>query len=355
LAGGSRDYTVGFAGRTYSSPCASHGTYLFLTDDDGTFLVEPMSAPEAVPGPPATVSEDIVARYSAARTRLSDNRLNVPMVAPATLPSNQWSLNKAGSTLFVPVTDITEEYINLLLMMLDPDNGLYIYDDMNANAEPLARFVGPGRLDRGRALPLSAFEADVVQCTASTEQALMLQNVFLTTQAIGLGGWLLSPSDPYAVFGGTPDSPGLGFRFEPVRAPNSIPDFEVRRSVPVGLDDHIEPLCPPYVHDFDQAVHTVQQHKWRPDGAYRTQAPPALRDQLLRQPGVSTPQWTIDAAVTLCRYVYATYGRFPAKVAPVQMSTWFQAHHLDAEYYQQHYPDHHLPTEIVEHLGRWHR
>ena len=39
----------------------------------------------------------------------------------------------------------------------------------------------------------------------------------------------------------------------------------------------------------------------------------------------------IAAAKTLCRYIWNTYGRFPATIDPFLMTVWYQAAHLDVE------------------------
>ena len=63
------------------------------------------------------------------RVKLFDGRLDVPRNTGAIMSFNLWNANMPGSTLFMPVTDITEEMINAV--MLQADLGQYVVDDRN--------------------------------------------------------------------------------------------------------------------------------------------------------------------------------------------------------------------------------
>lgn len=358
LLGGNHDYTLQFSGRTHPSPCASYGTHLFLSNDRGVFLSKPVETPppQTSPESPAEMWDGVVERYRSSLHRISDTRLEIPMAPPVTNVSNQWALNKPGTTLFMPVTDVTREYINLLFLMLDAPNCKYIYDDLNGNAEPLAKYVGPGMLDKSRAVPLSRFESDVLQCTAAAEQTLMLQNIFLAVQCIGLGGWILSTSDPFVVFGGSRDTKGLGFRFFTPEhdGPLPPPDFVGRRAIPVGLEGHIEPACPPWYPNMTAAVRAIIDQKWSSDGSYQRGAKTLREDLVCTARVPQTSDWCQSAVVDLCEYIFKTYGCFPARMAPVQMSAWFQAHHLETGYYDAYYQPGSYHEAIRNHMDVWH-
>ncbi|MFK0160786.1 hypothetical protein ACIQVK_53240 [Streptomyces sp. NPDC090493] len=314
LLGGTLDHTMAFHGRTYPSACAVHGTTLLLTNDEGVFVAGPVPLTDQPP-------QDAADAYLRCRTRIADGRLDIPMDPPATARSNAWSVNKPGTTLLMPVTDVTHQYINMLMMMLDAPNRTYVYDDLNGGAEPLAKYAG--RLDRARGLPLSAFELKLAQSTAATEQALMLGNAFLATQALGLGGWLFAPSDPVAVLA------TLGF--DP------------------GLAPHVTPCRPPYRPTMADAVRRVVAEKHHNYAAADT---PLRRNLVTGATPVS--DWCVDAVVDLCTYVWETYGRFPARIPPVQMVSWFQTHHLDTAYYDRYYRPGTYHDDIRTHHSRWH-
>src|SRR2546425_4431164 len=99
-----------------------------------------------------------------------------------------------------------------------------------------------------------------------TEQAIMLQNMYLALQAMGLGGWIFTSSVSAFIF------PMMGFRFHipskfgPIKTLNQEAG---PRPVPVGLDDHFQAFFPPYYPDMDAAVHAIFDAKWGGGGGYK--------------------------------------------------------------------------------------
>src|ERR1700745_4361301 len=81
--------------------------------------------------------QKIIEAFRANTVKISEGRLAVPMLPGVILPFNWWNANQPGSTLFLPVSDTTWEYINLLMLWMDEPNSFYLYDDLNGNAEPL--------------------------------------------------------------------------------------------------------------------------------------------------------------------------------------------------------------------------
>src|SRR2546425_6019349 len=99
-----------------------------------------------------------------------------------------------------------------------------------------------------------------------TEQAIMLQNMSLALQAMGVGGWIFTWSVSSFIF------PMMGFRFHipsrfgPIKTLNQEAG---PRPVPVGLDDHFQAFCPPYYPDMDAAVQAIFDAKWGGSGHYK--------------------------------------------------------------------------------------
>ena len=56
----------------------------------------------------------------------------------------------------------------------------------------------------------------------------------------------------------------------------------------------------------------------------------------------------------MCRYIWDTYGRFPATIDPFLMTVWYQAAHLDVDFYDRHYPPEALPPHVRSHMHDWH-
>jgi hypothetical protein len=131
-----------FAGRVYASACGLHGTELFYTNDTGVYMVQQRQVQ------PSRMQE-----YTHADDRqrlaqgmqehlvtLQPQRLEIPRRSPALLAFNQWNVNIPGSTLFMPITDVTLGYINMLMLLFEAPHRLYIYDDLNNLTLPMLNF-----------------------------------------------------------------------------------------------------------------------------------------------------------------------------------------------------------------------
>lgn len=349
-----------FTGRTYGSPCGSHGTEMFFTNDEGAYYVQMR---DKLPEKTAEFEteedwEKIITAFRANTVKILDGRLNIPMVTPITLPFNQWDVNQPGTTLFTPITDVTWEYINIMMLLMDEPNRCYVYDDVNGNAEPLKKFADAGLLDRTRAYRLSGLESMASGATTYVEQSFMAQNMYLVAQAMGLGGWAFGGSAGPVVMGGTPLTPGLGFRFyQPEKlGPPGAPDWAgtVPSSVPVGLDGLFEAYCPPYYRTMSDAVQAIYDAKWGRAGIYKGGPSPIANRQSLDLQVPKTTDWCLEATKVLCEYIWDTYGRFPATVDPMQMTLWFQAHHLETGFYDQYYNKGAYHQNIADHMTTWH-
>lgn len=235
---------IQFAGRMYPSPCSSHGTELFFTNDTGTYFVNargrrPTRMQEyAVPED----REAVLDFYRKAVVRISERRLHLPAVAQ--LPWNRWHVNAPGTTMFIPVSDVTWQYINGLMVTLE-GRGAYLYDDLNGNAEPLRPFAEAGRLRRDRALALSHFERRIALQVVGIEQSAMLHNMALTAEAIALGSFVFPALEHPVIFRPPGETGGLGFRHVPSRARPGRPDWlPAPRAAPVGLDGTFQAYWP---------------------------------------------------------------------------------------------------------------
>jgi hypothetical protein len=345
-----------FAGRAYSSACAAHGTHVFVTNDRETYYVDLDAVAKAGDLGTKSPTELLLAQWTIAKRVVQEGRLDIPKITPLVSPLNQWNMNVEGTTLVMPVTDVTVEYINLVITFLDQPRGVYLYDDV-AGKEPLREFVGEGRLDRAKPFALSDFERAAAIYTQGSEQALMAQNIFLTLQAVGLGGWLLGAANGRMVMGATDLTPGLGFRC--VDVPGTVlPDdagsvTAQPARVPVGLDGMVEALVPPYVGNMREAVERLNARKWGKEGIFRNDKNPYGKRP--DETGVpETPDWVIEAASTWVQHIYDTHGRFPATMDPLQMGIFVQAHHLDVEYYDRNFGPGAYPATVAHHQHLWH-
>ncbi|HML12347.1 MAG TPA: hypothetical protein VK456_03520, partial [Xanthobacteraceae bacterium] len=57
----------------------------------------------------------------------------------------------------------------------------------------------------------------------------------------------------------------------------------------------------------------------------------------------------------VCNYIHETYGRFPGSLDAMHLMWFFQAHHLDTDFYDRFFrPGAYGPTHAA-HLATWHR
>jgi hypothetical protein len=276
--------------------------------------------------------------------------------------------NAPGTTCFLPLVDVTRQYINALLILLsEPIAPLFVDDwrpfkpsgvvEWAAWAASKMGLVEPipyqpiGGLRRARGgwvdpklpAPLSLLGTG----RSDFEASFLLQNLMLTAEALRLGGWVHgAPMFPY-IWQRDPAAGvlGLGFRehgtgsvsrwrrWPPV--PASLPNY-------VGIDGVLEGLCPPYVRDMDEAVDRVLEEKFGAGGVYvdaelfgQVYRDRATADAYLRaacHPSANAIEYTKE----ICRYLVETYGRFPAHADAFHMpGIWVQFSHLEIEYYER--------------------
>ena len=335
--------------RTWPSSCSSHGTELFFTNDDGLHMLRMFDlVPE--PGEIATLSgldhDAQVARmldqYRRARVRLSEGRAPLPTTLPGLFDFNQWNANQPGTTLFIPVTNTTLEYINLLFIYLSRSYGFSLVDETRGRRSAgLDDALASGHLDPARQMGIVELEQRVLSMLV-VEQAFICQNVNLALQALGLGGWTFTGYLARFVMGGG-DVPGLGFRF--VEAADGS-------TCPVGRDGVFEAFTPPYHADMHDAVDAFMAVKW---SAFEDDVPkPYLAPDAVVGAVPRPHPETVELVKRYCQYVHDTFGRFPAYIDPMYQRLTVQAQHADPDFYARFYPPGALTEQHLEHFARWH-
>lgn len=353
------DKLASFTGRPYPSPLAIHGTELFWTNDDGVYVL-----PQRDVKPAAYVQnqspEEQHALYRSA-IRLQQGRLEIPRRRPNLFKFNEWIVNREGTTLFIPVSDVTRQCISAMLLYFDRPHGYYVVDK-RLGKDPLKRFVRSGLLNPTHPVDLADFERWQMVDMNGVEQGLMVQNLMLATQALGLGGHPFSGGkgrvtmggeSQWRAIGGEGPCGSLGFTFH--RVPDDAP-VGAGEEVPVGLPGIFEGCCPPFHADMDAAVDYVVSLRFGPSGIFsapeRQLVPWTSADIARAVPPPS--EEAIECTKTLCRYIWDTYGRFPATIDPFLMTVWYQSCHLDVEFYDRYYPKEALPRHVRTHMRRWH-
>ena len=356
-------------GRAASSPDNAQATHFLLLNDSGTyFLKQPENIDPYYFCQAELTPEKLIEYTEKCKVKLLDNRLDFPRQYPSYFGRNRYVSNLPGSTILMPIVDMTKQYINGLMYLLSQDDGFRptFIDDWNFYRKAgVKKWVRNGFLNKDLP-PIPLGYAGTFRI--HVEADLLLQNIMLAIQSMGLGGWVhaafigpLLLGDPeYTKYGS-----GLKFRYEKPKKTirNSVLRFftplPTWRPNPVGLDGVIECFCPPYYKNMSEAVDALLETKYGQGGIYQA---PKYFDKIFK-PGLATryieevPHYSeevIACAKDICNYIYETYGRFPGHVdAMFVPGVWVQAHHLDLEYYDKFYVGCYSETQ-ANHQHDWH-
>jgi hypothetical protein len=293
------------------------------------------------------VADRILAVCREHTVRLSDQRLNLPAAPGHLMEPNIWMANAKGSTLFMPMGDVSEQLLGLLAIFLS--NGHVIMDDVaRRTAGDLAPFIRSGMLDAEKKFPLSMLELTTYEAN-TMELAFMGHNIVLALQAMGLGGLFFNGVNRFSVLGAFAGDGvrGLGFRF--------VSDERWTTPNPVGLEGHFEALCPPFQPDMRSAVETFVARKFGRGGAYDSGTPGPWRESA-KVKATITPYTDefIDCMTTVAQYIHDTYGKFPATVPTIALTGYVQAVHLDTDFYDEHFAAGAYLETHAAHMQRWH-
>jgi len=344
------------AGRTAGSPDNAQGTHFFMINDTGTYYLRKL--------PPAPQepfdAETLAARAAQSKLKVLDHRLDVPQDKrdfPAYLDSNRFLSNLAGTTVFFPVVDLSHQYINALMYLLTQPDGARptLVDDRNFyRPAGVKKWVKNGFLNGDLKLPLGALGPMRTQIEAD----LLLQNLMLTAEGMGLGAWIHASMNPQIALGDPKFSRAygrmLGFTFVTPRWRLAdvwrwhvpLPMYANLRSHPVGLTSREgEPLiaaaCPPAHKSMSDAVDSVLSSKFGAGGIYTdkdvfTRIYKEDYGQRYLAEASEYQERVIDCARDICEYVIRTHRRFPAHTDAIHVpGIWLQTHHVEREYYER--------------------
>ena len=338
-------YPAAAGGRAHASAAGIHTRELFFTDDSGTYVFATRDEPALVQAA-ADGSVD-VAQWLAAHRRcihkLGDQRLQLP---PSAMDAhNNWCANVAGSTLLIPVADLAQHLIGVLCFMVQ--NGGCLYDNVHNERIPgIEQFRH--LVDIDHPAPLTQLEQNsLVMVTAELTTAS--QNGMLLLQAMGLGGWLYTGLDMYAVLGASQDPavPGLGFHTvtNPAwPAPNVT-----------GLPGVYPGFCPPHFPDMRAAVDAFVARKFGPGGPFNAATGGPWQESAKIRSAITPYDEEFKACVAhMAQFVYDRFGKFPATVPTIFAGPYLQAHHLDLDFYDHYFTPGAYLKSHAEHLARWH-
>jgi len=331
-------------GRTVPSACNVLSTKLFFTDDNGTFLYQPRKATRAVEIDTSADRDKIMAYFRNDSIKLSDKRAEfLPQGGAACM---HWNAGKPGTTVFMPVVDQTEEYLNTLLVLFE-GRGRKVIDDLRGGqVAGLQKWVDNGFI-KGAEVTLSSFEFNALMLNFAPVSAI-LQNISLAAEAMGLGTVVFAGYSGLMMLGATKVTKGLGFRTTVTR------DGKVN---PVGLDGVLQPYCPPYYKNMDEAVDAFVEMKFGHGGVFDSRYPgvvPFKEGKKVLDRYDKPGKEMIAMVKDYCNYIYDTYGRFPAITDTILLREWIQVHHLDLDFYDKYMVPEMLNETHRSHMATWH-
>jgi hypothetical protein len=356
--GGGGGIMAGLVARTVASGDGLQTVGLVVINDRATYLIR---RPRELPAAEIPQLIEMARRgqftdlYRQCRVLIKEGRARTPTEPLFNINANRWSAHAPGTSYFLPVNDLTFMYVNGLLEILNESTGAFILDERNnfrpAGLERFARSRG-GHLEdhprQGRVVTVRQVEQFVTEFV-TIEQGMMLQNLGLMAEALGLGGFPNFANHEYGWL------QALGFRMEQMPASRYLGvgtlvslalkllkrDVSVPYAVGLERDGQVllKPFCPPYYPSMTEAVRAVVEIKFGPNGVFRGHpagSPWAKAGEVTGQiPGLS--EAAIAATTAYCEYLWGRYGRFPAYLTPYRTVLGFQACHLDAEFYNRFY------------------
>jgi hypothetical protein len=349
---------AGLVARTIASGDGLQTVALVVINDQATYLLR---RPRELP--PAEIPQlielgrrgEFTSLYRKCRVLIKKGRAATPIEPLFNINANRWSAHAPGTSYFLPINDLTFMYLNGLLEILNEATGAFILDERNSfRPAGLGRFARSrgGHLEdhprQGRVVTVRQVEQFVTEFV-TIEQGMMLQNLGLMAQALGLGGFPNFANHEFGWF------QALDFRLAQMPASRylgagrlvSLAMKLLRRDVPVpypvGLERNgetlLKPFCPPYYRSMTEAVRAVAETKFGQNGVFRGHpaGSPWANDSAVTGQIAGLSEAAIAATAAYCEYLWGRYGRFPVHLPPYRTVLGFQACHLDAEFYDRFY------------------
>jgi hypothetical protein len=333
-----------WVGRTTPYACNIHNMKLFFTDDNGLFVYDPKGASKAVEIETEDDWEKISEYFTRDTAKLRDGRFEI--IPDALVRAVHWNTNKPGTTVFMPVLDMSEGYLDALTAVFTGE-GYKVFDDINGGTPAgIKKWIDNGTLN-GPDVPLSIMEYTIF-LTYLAAPFHALQNMQLTAEAMGLGSIIMTGYVAILML------QTLGFRYNIAKEGCGA----ILNMNPVGLDGVIQSYQPPYYDTMDDAVDAFIEKKFGAGGLYTSEYSgiTPFKDWKKVQPGYPVPsKEVIQMIKDFSNYVYDTFGRFPATFDTIVMPEWLQVHHLEEEFYQKHGLDSLLNETHRKHMESWHK
>jgi hypothetical protein len=170
-------------GQTFPTTSRGRRTALFFTNDHGVHVIDPNrgSASKLRSVDTPDDRNGILSLYQSSRKELRQGRLDIPRRIPPLCGHNLWASNMLGSTLFIPVCDVTLSLIGLIAQFVNPNlerfvakdgRGMNIVDDRHGfRPAGTEKWLRSGFLDEKTSCHSPSWNARLAtSCSASRPQ-----------------------------------------------------------------------------------------------------------------------------------------------------------------------------------------
>ncbi|MCX2745604.1 hypothetical protein OO013_17110 [Mangrovivirga sp. M17] len=367
---------AGLAGRTIPSGDAIQTSSLIVMNPEACYYIKkPGDFKADIVSELATLAaqEKYLELYQRTRVKIRDGRSNPPLEPFFNINCNRWSLYDPSATYFLPIEDFTLLYINALLEIFNEHNGIYVRDERAAyrpaGIKKFAKSRGGHLVDdpkKEHTITIQQLETMVTEFVTS-EAGMIIQNLGLMTQALGLGGFPHWAAHYYSWF------KVLGFKMKEMNSTkylgmgwfHSIMAKLLNKDQPVplvtGLDDKdgtslIKPFCPPNYPSMKEAVYAVVELKWGKKGIFNKGAATGAwkNHSKISNSAPNVSEKAVESTIAYCTYLYDRYKRFPVYQPPLRTLLGFQVNHVDTEFYDHFYKPDALSDLQRNHFRDWH-
>lgn len=343
------------SGRTVPAAGNSMATDLLVINDAGAFIYKPgldRSANIEIQGATDGASK-ILDWYRKGMIQILDERPDIDYSlraagAPhATLMGPyQHNMNKPGTTWFIPLTDVG--WLNSALLNFFDFWHMYPIDEWNGGRPAgVEKWVREGMLELGTTI------AGSEQLIFQVEQyptGMMVQNIRLAAESLGLGTWCYCGFNPDLLMGALPEvARGLGFHVE---APNPKAPISTGQTKIFGIEGVKEAtyVPSPRFKSAEQLVDHWYAEKYGPGGPFhrgddnylkkgRTPWKPGPTGAIAEHPRNMPAPWVKDALTAYIDYCVQNFGQWPVTVNPMQAHFGVVVHQIDDAFYDQYYKD----------------
>ena len=368
---------VDIAGRTASAPGNSWAHDLLIINDDGAFIYNPgknvqNTVEMALNGHAEAGRYDKVLEwYRSGCTQILDERPDVdymtriPGAHNATLMGPyQYNINRPGTSWMIPITDAGK--LNNAIVNFHDAWHMYMIDEWNGGRPcGVEQWIGEGKLELP--IPIAAEEQLIFQ-VEMYPAGIMVQNIKMGCEALGLGHWNFCGFNPDILFGAMPDlTRGLGFEVAPLnpKAPISTGQLKV-----YGIEGvKTATFCPsPQYPTAESLVDAWWEEKYG-EGQWGDRGPKNLLrqaqgmgpwksdeivDKIVNHERARPADWCKEATVAYIQYCIDNFGQWPVTYNPMQAHFGVIVHHLDTDYYDEYYRPGYINDRHRQHYDNWH-